>query len=472
MSKASRLRQAKERRRARERAERRSQQNHQHEHASDPRSHSTGSAHRSARADWSYSRERLADLTEQLAAEAVHADFHDDVSEFSMRVTRLAELSRSPGSREVVDQTLFACLQGAVVDAWRRGWQPTEIARHVRRILGDVGSGLTADMIAADSSRYAAATVDDRWLAQLTALEAHVWWGSDGYLDCWRDREGLDREAAIHCVLRVLSVLTAVPDLARLCPLPGTARKGSLASSVHGLQPADERLLERVRALLAKAESTEFSAEAEALTARAQEMMARHSIDHAMLAHGSGSKVAPSARRLFVDNPYEAAKTVLLDKVALANRCRAIWHRKLGLCTVLGFPGDLDAVELLFTSLLIQATTAMVHAGARRDAYGRSRTRSFRQSFLTSYALRIGERFAEAARAAQGQAAAEHASVDLLPVLAARDRHVDEAVANMFPDLTTSAVASARDAEGWSHGRVAADLAMLHGRSEVVGVPT
>ena len=62
--------------------------------------------------------------------------------------------------------------------------------------------------------------------------------------------------------------------------------------------------------------------------------------------------------------------------VAAANRCRAVWHRSLGLCTVLGFPGDLDAVELLVTSLLVQATTAMVQAGSRRDVYGRSRTRS------------------------------------------------------------------------------------------------
>ena len=37
----------------------------------------------------------------------------------------------------------------------------------------------------------------------------------------------------------------------------------------------DEKVLGRVRALLAKAESTTFPEEAEALTAKAQELMAR-----------------------------------------------------------------------------------------------------------------------------------------------------------------------------------------------------
>ena len=59
---------------------------------------------------------------------------------------------------------------------------------------------------------------------------------------------------------------------------------------------------------------------------------------------------------------------------------------------MIGFSADLDAVELLFTSLLVQASAALQRAGGKRDAAGRSRTRSFRQSFLVAYAVRIGER--------------------------------------------------------------------------------
>lgn len=68
----------------------------------------------------------------------------------------------------------------------------------------------------------------------------------------------------------------------------------------------------------------------------------------------------------------------------------------------------------------------MTAAGAQTDRYGRSRTRSFRQSFLVGYATRIGARLREAASA--GKTAAEEAhGPSLLPVLAARDGAVDGA---------------------------------------------
>ena len=140
--------------------------------------------------------------------------------------------------------------------------------------------------------------------------------------------------------------------------------------------------------------------------------MAKYSIDHALLAAESGRTDEPCGRRIAVDNPYEAPKTSLLTTVAQANRCRSIWSRELGLVTVIGFPADLDAVELLFTSLLVQANHAMLRAGAKRDSYGRSRTRAFRQSFLVSYAVRIGERLSEATGHAEQQAAEQQATVE------------------------------------------------------------
>jgi len=229
-------------------------------------------------------------------------------------------------------------------------------------------------------------------------------------------------------------------------------------------------MLGKVRALLAKAESTEFPEEAEVLSARAQELMARHSIDHALLdaesGTGSAPTSAPTGRRIPVENPYDGPKAALLTVVADASRCRAVWHRELGFSTVLGFPADLTAVEMLFTSLLVQATTAMVHAGPRRDAAGRSRTRSFRHAFLNAYAARIGERLSDAtARAAADTVAGR----DLLPVLAARDQAVDDAVATMFPELVRGRARSVSNHEGWAAGRAAADMAGLSARPEVAG---
>jgi hypothetical protein len=230
-------------------------------------------------------------------------------------------------------------------------------------------------------------------------------------------------------------------------------------------------VLRRVRALLDKAESTEFPEEAEALTGRAQELMARYSIDAALLAAEAATGDEPAGVRLAVDNPYEAPKALLLQEVAEANRCRAIWHKQLGMSTVLGFPADLEAVELLFTSLLVQATAAMVHAGSRTDARGRSRTRSFRRSFLSAYTQRIGERLRGATDEAVRQATTETGRGDLLPVLAARDEVVNAAVTRLFGTVIEQKVRGGTDREGWARGRAAADLATLHGHREVSGDP-
>lgn len=92
---------------------------------------------------------------------------------------------------------------------------------------------------------------------------------------------------------------------------------------------------------------------------------------------------------------------------------------------------DLEITELLVTSLLVQATRAMVAEGSQTTRSGTSRTRSFRQSFLVSYATHIGERLDEAGARAHDPVEDER----LLPVLAERSRVVEETFENMFSDL-------------------------------------
>jgi hypothetical protein len=364
---------------------------------------------------------------------------------------------------------LMARLKRAVTVAWERGWQPADLVRHVTRRLTGAHRRLAVDAIAVEIRAYPASGVDGTWRAQLAAIGARIWWDGD-YGTAWCRVQETDRADFVACALELLDLLYTLPRLAKIGPRPGTA--GARASAHHGpadgaTREVDERMLGKVRALLAKAESTEFPEEAEALSARAQELMARHSIDHALLDADSGRPPEePAGRRIPVDTPYDGPKAALLTVVADANRCQAVWHRELGFSTVLGFPADLTAVEMLFTSLLVQATTAMAHAGPRRDANGRSRTRSFRHAFLSAYAARIGERLGEAA----GRAAADTAAGrDLVPVLAARDRAVDDAVAAMFPHLVQGRARTVSNHEGWAAGRAAADMAGLSARAEVGG---
>ncbi|MWA02241.1 DUF2786 domain-containing protein [Actinomadura sp. LD22] len=413
-------------------------------------------------------RPSLLDEAETLTSEAVRAVARGDDEAFDLLVAALADRPDVPGWPLVTARCLAARLERGVALAWERGWQPADVVRYAARRRGARHGRLAADAIAAEMRAYSAATVAAQWREQLALIGAEVWWEDDDeHPDAWCDREGTDRAGFVACGAELVHLLEGLPRLASIGPPPGTPLRETPVRD--GFEGVDQRMLGKVRALLAKAESTEFPEEAEALSARAQELIARHSIDHALLAAETGDLGGPAGRRVAVDNPYDAPKAVLLTVVADANRCRAVWHRELGFSTVLGFPADLAAVEMLFTSLLVQATAAMVHAGPRRDARGRSRTRSFRHAFLNAYAARIGERLRDAAGEAANRAAADAGGKDLLPVLAARDLAVERAVDAMFPNLAKGRAGSVSNYEGWVAGRAAADLASLNGRSEVSG---
>ena len=141
---------------------------------------------------------------------------------------------------------------------------------------------------------------------------------------------------------------------------------------------------------------------------------------------------------------------------------------KLGFCSVVGDPRDLEAVELLVTSLLVQASSAMLRHGRRIDRGGQSRTRSFRQSFLLAYAGRIGDRL----RATTDELVRDDDRSDsLVPALVRQDELVEEAFKAFFP-ATVQKSTPISNSEGWVAGQVAADLALLdvHGKVAARGV--
>ena len=403
------------------------------------------------------------ELAEEIIASAIHAQHGGYGGELEHCRALLIEGPGGAVGVQVVNRALLARLLREVEQAWRRGWQPAELVRVARRELSVRHGRLMVDAIAARMRGYPAVTVDQRWQAQVAALEARVWWEHDDhYVEVWGDRQSLDRAAVITMMIEVLHLLATLPKIEAVGPVPGEARPVTVTAPAD----LDQRMLDRVRALLAKAESTDFPEEADAFTAKAQELMARHRIDHALLIATTGDRDQPVTRRVAVDNPYEAPKSLLLQVVAEANSCRAVWGKRFGFTTLVGFAADLDSTELLFTSLLVQATRAMTQAKPSTDEYGRNTTRSFRQSFLTAYASRIGERLSTATDEVGQEAAGSAGGAQLLPVLAARDDAVRDAFEKQFPQLTHHA-ATINNRQGWASGRAAADRAALHGRQAV-----
>lgn len=372
-------------------------------------------------------------------------------------VVDCAEVLASAPLRSRFETALDVVLRGTITGLWQNGWQPADLHRIVARRLKPPHQQLIRAAIAAELSGYARSTVAARWWAQAEAAEITVWWPPE--VTAIRACAGAQQGGPLRFVvtaIELLHLLAELPRLQVLDPLPGTAPTAATGPG----REVDERILARVRALLAKAESTNYPAEAETFTAGAQALMARHSIDHALLAAaGRVPADQPVGRRIGVDNPYDAPKVSLLNAVADANRARGVWTREFGFVTVIGHPTDLDLIELLFTSLLVQGTSAMTRAGSRSNGYGGSRTRSFRQSFLMSYAQRVRERLKEATRDETAAAATESDRQHLLPVLSSRQEAVERATAELFPQVRTMSSRSALDAEGWASGRAAADLA-------------
>ncbi|HEU0088673.1 MAG TPA: DUF2786 domain-containing protein, partial [Pseudonocardiaceae bacterium] len=306
----------------------------------------------------------------------------------------------------LVEMAVRAAVLPLVEAVWANGWSPEDLYQISRRRLDALGLGYLVDAIAEESQRHAVAGMHERWRDQLQQIGAVVWWEPgrgdqmQGHLMQWTRRHGRDLADALATVIEVLAMLRSLPALPRTMPPPGAATGGASRRGV------DQKVLARVRALLAKAESTTFPEEAEALSAKAQELMSRYSLERIMVETDEGSAPPPSsARRLWLDNPYVAAKALLVDAVAEANRCRTVLSEKLGFTTVLGDEVDLDLVEVLTTSLLVQATRAMVGAGSQTTRNGQSRTRSFRQSFLIAYATRIRERLTAARDAGAAEVA-------------------------------------------------------------------
>jgi hypothetical protein len=333
--------------------------------------------------------------------------------------------------REVLDRLLDSAL--------RSGWGPADLSEAVTR---KHGRGHDRDLagLLLRARRRDVVEVSASWDEEL----AHLGQSTDiglGDLDGW------------GWALRLAALLAALPSGGEV-PTGGAQRQTPVAGR-NGAK------LAQVRALLAKAASTEFPEEAEALSAKAQEMIARYSLERLLQdAHGESTDQSRATfRRLWLDAPYVSAKSTLVHQVAEANRSRAIFDPTLGLCTIVGAPFDLDAVELMVTSLLVQVERAMLAHGRVADGYGRSRTRSFRQSFMVSFATHIGERLRAATAETQDDVDDQ---VSLLPAIVSHDEQVEALTDQMFPNLV-SRQTRISNAAGWAGGRAAAELAILDG---------
>jgi Protein of unknown function (DUF2786) len=193
-------------------------------------------------------------------------------------------------------------------------------------------------------------------------------------------------------------------------------------------------VLARVRKLLAVAEHPNTPPEeADAAARAAERLIAKYAIDEALLEAAAQTKSKPESRTMVVDPPYASAKTRLAGAVAHAHGVRAIIVRNTGEThhvILIGFAADLQLVDLLYTSLLLQATTSV----RRQPESGRA----FRRAFLIGFAAEVGERLNATRREAVAAAASNAGGASSALALRDRQQDVDDAVREQFPRLRTT----------------------------------
>lgn len=209
----------------------------------------------------------------------------------------------------------------------------------------------------------------------------------------------------------------------------------------------------KIRALLDKAESTaaEFPDEAEALTAKAIEMMERYRIDEAMVADAAPIQDRGKIieRTISVGSgPYVNARIDLAENIARNHS--VVLLQSTGyqgkVIYLNGYETDVDITEMLYTSLLVQATRLMSSPQTKETKPYHVHGTAFNRSFLIGFATRIGERLKEASSAAEGTTASSERSVAL--VLVDRRNDVENFVFSRYGKLRSARGSSAR--ASWS----------------------
>lgn len=229
-----------------------------------------------------------------------------------------------------------------------------------------------------------------------------------------------------------------------------------------------EKMLKRVRGLLALAEDEGATPEeAELATVRAAELMAKYSIDAAMLAARADKTEVPCDKIIEFDEPYAKQHTWFYvailrafrgDAVIVQSPTRGRYQNKHSYkLRVYAYEADLMAVDILYTSLLLQASNRLKNPPPYEHA------KTWKTSFWTGFTNVISERLTEANEVIADSTGTPGTDI----VLRDRALAVKAKKELDYPKLRRAQGPSARSHEGYRAGQKAAREADLHNTSNV-----
>jgi hypothetical protein len=191
----------------------------------------------------------------------------------------------------------------------------------------------------------------------------------------------------------------------------------------------DDKRAARVRALLARADDAAASpAEAEACRLKAVELIAKYSIDQALLGP-SGDRTQVADRRLTLGAPYAQDKAVLVAMLATTLGGVGVMQRGAGSSWDAHiFAVDADHITDIANLLLAQLGYAL----AAQPVPPRQHPRAYRRAFIAGWRRTVIERIATARTRAAAQTSAQHAE-RLAVVLADRADLAQRRMAEVYP---------------------------------------
>lgn len=226
-------------------------------------------------------------------------------------------------------------------------------------------------------------------------------------------------------------------------------------------------MLARIRAILAKAEDPASSPqEAEAYFAKAADLMAKYGIERAMLADSDPSADKPGDRVIVIEGSYIPDRVALLVCIYGPLNCRGLRRRSYDYnknkyvteIHLFGYESDLDRVELLFTSLLLQAFNGM--------KYGRPRpgesTVAYRKSWLMGFSNAVHDRLKAAEARARNEAPVAASGRSAALVVADRKTVVEARFKDAYPRTRKGGTRTSRGT-GYGAGKSAGNAADLGG---------
>ena len=197
----------------------------------------------------------------------------------------------------------------------------------------------------------------------------------------------------------------------------------------------DSKYLDRVRNLLAKAESTEFPAEAELARENAFALMAKHRIDAAHL-RAQDTTAEPIHKQVNITNPHANIRANLLNTIALNLNCDLVHVSPkgsyVGIAHLFGFPDDIDRVMFLYSTLLLQ----FQHARKQVEVPAGMRPQSYKHGWAVGFINEISRRLRTAREASEAEATTTDPSTAL--VLADQTAAVKAKVFEAFRSTSNS----------------------------------